>query len=104
MKIDLMREKGGGPSEAETGPHAKCRKYGTCRMNCVASCNTHEVAHPEDAAAAEKWQKSPPRRGPVLCPMCHATVRLRADGRYPIHNKELRPGTGLCRSSGETPT
>ena len=40
----------------KSGPHVKCSKHGTCRMNCVAMCNTMTLTDQKDEAAAERWK------------------------------------------------
>jgi hypothetical protein len=39
------------------GPHVKCSKRRTCRMNCMSACNTMQLTDPREEAAAEKWKR-----------------------------------------------
>ena len=47
----------GGIDTEKSGPHVKCSKHGTCRMNCVSKCNTMVLTDPKDKAAAERWKR-----------------------------------------------
>ena len=37
------------------------------------------------------------------CPWCKAKMRLRKDGRFPNHRKELRPSQAICAGSSAQP-